>query len=319
MTRRVSKAFVLGAGLGTRLRPLTTVAPKPLIPIFGKPLITFAFDHLIAGGIEHFVINTHHLANQFTEQLSAGSYRERRVDLLYEPDLLETGGGLKNAEPLFGTETFIVYSGDVLTDVSLTRLLEAHWRNGNVVTLGLRQTGLAQPIVFDPATGRILDLAGRLSTGLTGTLDFANISVWNPEVFHRIPSETKISFVPVLVDWMREGAQVGGVLLDEGQWFNIGAVTEYLEVHRFVSVNDWHPTYLNSWPPRLALDVEIDGALELEGFSWVGSGARIGRDVRLRDSVVWARAKVAAGVHLHRCIVAGSCLEAGDHTNRIFL
>ena len=319
MTRRVSKAFVLGAGLGTRLRPLTTVAPKPLIPIFGKPLITFAFDHLIAAGIEHLVVNTHHLADQFTEQFPAGSYRERRLDLVHEPDLLETGGGIKNVESLFGTETFIVYSGDVLTNVSLTKLLEVHWRSGNIVTLGLRQTGLAQPIAFDPQTGRILDLAGRLNTGLAGTLDFANVSVWSPEVFRRIPPQTKVSFVPVLVDWMREGAQVGGALLDQGQWFNIGSVTEYFEVHRFVSVNDWHPTYVKAWPPRLDADVEIGGGVELEGFSWVGSGARIGPDVRLRDSIVWPRAEVVAGAHLHRCVVAGPCLEAGDHTDRIFL
>jgi NDP-sugar pyrophosphorylase family protein len=319
MTRRVSKAFVLGAGLGTRLRPLTNVAPKPLIPIFGKPLITFAFDHLIAAGIDHFVVNTHHLANQFTEQFSTGSYRERQVDLVHEPELLETGGGIKNAESFFGTEAFIVYSGDVLTDVSLAKLLEVHRQSGNVVTLGLRQTGLARPLVFDPGTGRVLDLAGRLTTGLTGTHDFANLSVWSPQVFNRIPPQTKISFVPVLADWMREGAQVGGVLLDEGEWFNIGSVTEYFELHRFVSVNDWRPSYLNIWPPRLAGGVEIEDGFALEGFSWVGSGARIGRDVRLHDSVVWPRAKVTAGARLRRCIVAGSCLEAGDHQDRIFL
>jgi NDP-sugar pyrophosphorylase family protein len=319
MTRRVSKAFVLGAGLGTRLRPLTTVAPKPLIPIFGKPLITFAFDHLIAAGIEHFVVNTHHLATQFNERFSAGSYRGCRVDLVHEPELLETAGGIKNAESLFGTEAFILYSGDVLTDVSLTKLLEAHWRSGNAVTLGLRQTGLAQPIVFDPATGRVLDLAGRLSTGLTGTLDFANISVWSPQVFRRIPPQTKISIVPVLADWIREGGQVGGALLEEGQWFNIGSITEYFEVHRFVNANDWHPSYLNVWPPRLAADVEIGGGLVLDGFSWVGSGARIGRDVHLRDSVIWPQTKVTAGARLQCSIVAGSCLEAGYHQDRIFL
>jgi NDP-sugar pyrophosphorylase family protein len=56
----ISKAFVLGAGLGTRLRPLTDSRPKPLVPVFNKPLITFAFDHLLHAGVQKFVVNTHH-------------------------------------------------------------------------------------------------------------------------------------------------------------------------------------------------------------------------------------------------------------------
>ncbi len=66
MIPRVRKAFVLGAGLGTRLRPLTNVLPKPLLPIFGKPLITFALDHLRQIGIEQFWVNTHHLPEKFS-------------------------------------------------------------------------------------------------------------------------------------------------------------------------------------------------------------------------------------------------------------
>ena len=71
----ITQAFVLGAGLGTRLRPLTEDLPKPLIPIFQKPLITFALDHLIAAGVESFVINTHHRAPAFQELFAQSSYR----------------------------------------------------------------------------------------------------------------------------------------------------------------------------------------------------------------------------------------------------
>src|SRR5437588_4738695 len=96
----ITQAFVLGAGLGTRLRPLTDELPKPLVPIFQKPLITFALDHLIAAGVERFVINTHRLAECFDHLFSAREYRGRDVDLINEPVLLETGGGIKNAEHL---------------------------------------------------------------------------------------------------------------------------------------------------------------------------------------------------------------------------
>src|SRR6478672_8990172 len=107
----ITKAFVLGAGLGTRLRPLTESIPKPLIPVFNKPLITFALDHLISVGVSSFVINTHRLADQFTEYFGSEKYNGYPIRLVHEPVLLETGGGIKNAEPFLNNEPFITYSG----------------------------------------------------------------------------------------------------------------------------------------------------------------------------------------------------------------
>jgi NDP-sugar pyrophosphorylase family protein len=117
MISRVRKAFVLGAGLGTRLRPLTNVLPKPLLPIFGKPLITFALDHLRQIGIEEFWINTHHLAEKFSSVFPSNEYHGAQLELVFEQNLLETGGGMKNLEQRMSEEVFIVYSGDILTDL----------------------------------------------------------------------------------------------------------------------------------------------------------------------------------------------------------
>src|SRR3954469_15465050 len=109
----LTQAFVLGAGLGTRLRPLTDDIPKPLMPIFHKPMITFALDHLLECGVRNFVINTHHLAEQFQQTFASGEYAGASVKLVHEPVLLETGGGIKNAQPLLAPAPFIVYSGDI--------------------------------------------------------------------------------------------------------------------------------------------------------------------------------------------------------------
>src|ERR1044071_845597 len=89
----ITQAFVLGAGLGTRLRPLTDDLPKPLVPIFQKPLITFALDHLIDIGIEKFFVNTHHRPERFAEVFPE-RYRDRRIQFSHEPELLETAGGI---------------------------------------------------------------------------------------------------------------------------------------------------------------------------------------------------------------------------------
>ncbi|PYI82767.1 MAG: hypothetical protein DMF09_13700, partial [Verrucomicrobia bacterium] len=99
---QITQAFVLGAGLGLRLRPLTDDLPKPLIPIFQKPLITFALDHLIQLGISRFIINTHKLPESFQGFFGANRYEDCSVTLVHEPELLETGGGIKNVETHLG-------------------------------------------------------------------------------------------------------------------------------------------------------------------------------------------------------------------------
>ena len=155
----ISQAFVLAAGLGTRLRPLTDESPKPLIPIFQKPLITFALDHLISTEVNRFVINTHRHRELFQNFFASNEYAGFPVSVVHEPDLLETGGGIKNAEGQLGGDPFLTYSGDILTDINLQPLIDEHFRRGNDVTLALRHTGLASDVCL--CEHRVVDIANR--------------------------------------------------------------------------------------------------------------------------------------------------------------
>src|SRR5205823_12822683 len=123
----ITQGFVLGAGLGMRLRPLTDDLPKPLVPIFQKPLITFAFDHLLAAGCDKLVVNTHRLPERFADVFPESLYRDRRILFLHEPEILGTGGGIKNAHRFFGNEPFVVYSGDILTEIGRASCRERVW------------------------------------------------------------------------------------------------------------------------------------------------------------------------------------------------
>jgi NDP-sugar pyrophosphorylase family protein len=294
---RIRQAFVLGAGLGKRLRPLTEEMAKPLIPIFQKPLITFALDHLRAAGLQSFIINTHHLPEQFEELLGAAT----DVRLVHEPVLLETGGGIKNVEQWLGSEPFLVYSGDILTDIDLEPLLLEHFRAGNDVTLALRTTGLAQGVAF--REGCVLDIGNRF--GHAGTHDFANVSVWSPAVFERIPPNEKISFVPVLAEWIREGGRIGGVIANERSWFNIGSRAGYLEVHRIIDRGNWKPAYVRDphWPVRVAPNAQVAPDAQLLGVCAIGAGAYIGAGTVLEDTIVWPGAQIASRSRLRNCIV----------------
>src|ERR1041385_2941468 len=231
----ITEAFVLAAGLGKRLRPLTDDLPKPLIPIFQKPLITFALDHLINAGVNRFVVNTHRCPELFRSFFNDGEYAGAPVTLVHEPELLETGGGIKNAESCLGSDPFITYSGDILTDVDLQPLVEEHFRRGNDVTLALRDTGLASDIAL--RDHRVVDITN--CYGIAGNLDFANIAVWSSAIFQRVPPQKKISFIPILLDWIGQGGKIGGLVINDAKWFNIGSRSEYLDVHRIISREHW--------------------------------------------------------------------------------
>lgn len=316
MRRDIGAAFVLGAGLGTRLRPLTDECPKPLVPVFHKPLITFALDHLIAAGVDSFLINTHHCASRYAEHFSDGVYRDRKVTLLHEPVLLGTGGGIKNAQTGLGDRPFLVYSGDILTDIDLEPLIEAHFSAGNDVTLALRETGFGSSIAV--RDGRVVDIGNRYGQG--GGYDFANVSVWNPSVFSRIPSGQALSFVPVLSDWIGEGGKIGGVILNDRGWFNIGSRKEYFAVHRTIHEEGWRPDYLpdKAWPIRVSPEARIAATARIEGYSAVGPGVDVGEGAVVRDSILWAGAKIASRSQLNACIVRDGRRVDGDWTDADF-
>ncbi len=306
----ITQAFVLGAGLGTRLRPLTDDLPKPLVPIFQKPLITFALDHLIDIGIESFVINTHLLPEQFANAFADHTYRDRPVKLVHEPELLETGGGIKNIEPYLKSGPFIVYSGDVLTDINLEPLVAEHFGGSNDVTLALRHTGLARGVALHD--GRILDIGNKY--GHAGNYDFANVSVWSPKIFERIPARTKISFIPILTEWIGNHGKIGGVVLNENHWFNIGSRAQYLEIHRVIA-DGWRPRYVETpeWPIRVAKSAIVAASAQLSGSFSIGADCSVGADAIIEDTILWPSAEIASKSHLRGCIVRTQQKASGFH------
>jgi NDP-sugar pyrophosphorylase family protein len=308
----IAQAFVLAAGLGKRLRPLTDELPKPLIPIFQKQLITFALDHLLGAGVEKFVVNTHRRPELFQSFFRRGDYAGAPVTLVHESELLETGGGIKNAEGCLGSDPFITYSGDILTDVNLQPLIEEHFRRGNDVTLALRDTGLASDIAL--RDHRIVDIANRY--GIGGNLDFANIAVWNSAIFRRIPPRKKISFIPILSNWIGQGGKIGGLVINDGKWFNISSRTEYLDVHRTILRDDWKPHYVKNrdWPERVSKSAIVDVSAELRGCSVVGEHCLVGAEAVLEDTILWPDAEIASKSQLHGCIVR-SRKVSGIHRN----
>ncbi len=299
-------AFVLGAGLGTRLKALTQQRPKPLIPVANKPLITYAFDHLLGAGIERFVVNTHWRAEAYATAFPGQSYRGAPIEFSHEfPDVLETAGGIKHAEPLIGPEPFFAYNGDILTDLPLEPALRAHRDSGNEITMVLRSKDGPLQVSLDHATGRISDIGKRLDPASDPAFLFTGIYLIEPAFFNRIPAAQKISVIPIFLEMIRTGARLGGIVIDDGHWWDLGTREQYLAVHAHLGAGE-------NW---IAETAQIDPTAKITGTTAIGSGTRIGAHASLHNCIVWEDAEIAAGSLLNECIVTAGARVTGIHSH----
>ena len=210
------EGFVLAAGLGTRLRPLTNDRPKALVEINGVTLLECTLRRLEAAGISHIVINVHHFADMVIEFI--GNHRwNATIDISDERDmLLDTGGGLKKAAPLFThNENILIHNVDILSDINLREVEKLHRKQENLVTLCVSQRETKRLLAFDER-GLLL---GRATEGLA----FSGISMVSPELFALLPEADHP--YPVIDEYIRlsaEGHRIGSFVHSPDHWLDVG-------------------------------------------------------------------------------------------------
>jgi len=233
MNKQINTAFILGAGLGTRLRPLTEDTPKPLLKIGGRPIITYAMEHLRAVGIKRFIVNTHHCAEKYAQVFPEGHWQGIPITFRHEPVLLDTAGGIKNIEDLITQdERIIVYNGDIVTNLPLEPLIEKHFERKTIVTLALRSTGPLLNVHVD-REGFVCDMRHILKNEGVKSCQFAGIYVVEKSFLNRLTAGKIESIVLPLLEMIKENPRsVGGVVIDDGFWHDVGTIEEYEKLNR---------------------------------------------------------------------------------------
>jgi mannose-1-phosphate guanylyltransferase/mannose-1-phosphate guanylyltransferase/phosphomannomutase len=321
--------MLLGAGLGTRLRPITYELPKPVVPVVGEPVMGHILRLLERHGFEQVVANLHYFPDLIRDRFGDGSDYGVELSYSFEQELLGTAGGVRNVRDFFGEETFLIISGDALTDIDLGALWARHRETGGIGTLALKRVEDPSQlgVVIVGEDGRIQGFQEKPDPAeALSDLGNCGIYVFEPEIFDHFPEKA-------FVDWAQD---VFPVLLDqdvpfhghetEQYWNDIGSLHEFRQGNfdaltgavkielsgrereqgvRIGETSQLGEQVLMEPPIYVGENCEIETDVRLTGPVVIGDGCTIGSGATLREVVIWPRSEVPERAMLIGAIAGG--------------
>lgn len=238
-------------------------------------MANYALRHCQAAGITDFAINTHHIPEAWNHAYPDKTFNGSPLRFFHESTLLETGGGIRNIQSFIGTDPLLIYNGDILTDIDITQLIAHHEASDNVATLALRTNG--ENCNVNLSGDHVTDMRNILGS-TPGTHQFTGIYCINPEILDLIPNEEVVSIVPAFIELIKR-QQLGAVVLDQGNWFDIGNPEAYRAVHKHLRLSRAdaiHPDAI----------IHPDATIDRETCI-IGPRATIPADAHLTNTIVW--------------------------------
>ncbi len=302
------QAFLFGAGFGVRLRPLTDTRPKVAVPVMGKPVIFHAIEQLAGIGIKKMVINRHYKGDVLEGM--AGDGEQWNVEIRYstEKDILETGGGLKYAEPLISSQTFIAYNGDILCDIDLRDAIAFHRQHKAMVTLITAPWCAPRQLTLD-ANNRIIDIRKSIYKSSVPTHTFLGIHILEREIFSYM-EHGKYSIIKTYLSLIKDGAPVFAYDMPRGYWYDIGSIEQYKLAHKMLCAQ----TAFSNATSCLSV---MDKSACQRGYVSLGERVVIEEDVYMEDVIVWDDVTIKKGACLKDVIVRDGLTVEGTFENDI--
>lgn len=248
------KAMILAAGLGTRLRPLTDARSKALVTVAGRPMIYWVIARLARYGFTDIIVNAHHFAEQIEAFAAAYDDPEVSLTVSVEEEILDTGGGVRNAAWFFDREEpFLVHNVDVLTDLDLSGLMnahlaDAHSASGALVTVGVKERKSSRHLLFDRSDclcGWRSEVTGekrmvRPSRGKITSLPFMGVYAMSPAALARMQEAGPFSIIDFFLDLASAGNGEGvrAFRAEEARWADLGSVDRIAAAERLFGA-DW--------------------------------------------------------------------------------
>jgi mannose-1-phosphate guanylyltransferase/phosphomannomutase len=318
----------MAGGEGSRLRPLTSRRPKPLAPVAGKPIMELILELLHRHGFSDVVATLHYLADEIEAYFGDGSAHGVAMHYVVEDTPLGTAGAVKMAHDLLIGETFLVISGDALTNLDLGAVVRHHREQGNDVTIALQRVTnpLEFGVVVTDESGRIVRFLEKPSWGevFSDTIN-TGIYVLEPSILGRMQRGKVYDFSKDLFpDMLRDGAKLGGYVID-AYWTDIGNLEQYQQANydavsgqvgiefpgRPVATRVYagegtriDPEARIEGPVVIGRDVRIAAGASIVGPAVIGDRTIVGRAASVCRSVLWEDVYVGEEASLNDCTVA---------------
>ena len=320
----------MAGGEGTRLRPLTSNAPKPMIPVTNRPMMEHVIGLLRQHGFDEIVVTVAFMANAIRTYFGDGAEFGVRMVYATEETPLGTAGSVRNAMDVLD-ERFLVISGDVLTDIDLTSVIKVHEERGAMASIALKamENPLEFGIVITREDGSIERFLEKPTWGqvFSDTIN-TGIYVLEPEIFDYIPAGRPVDFSEeVFPALLAEGKPLFGHTV-EGYWEDVGALDAYLSAHRDVldakvaldvpgfplgegvwlgEGTEVHPSATIVGPAVIGDYTVVEAGAHLGEYTVLGSNVWVGPEAYLERSIVHDNTYLGGGVRLRGCVVGRSC------------
>lgn len=325
------KAIIMAGGEGTRLRPLTCDCPKPMMRLMNRPVMAYAIELARRYGIRDIAVTLGYLPDAITDYFDDGSDRDVNLKYYVEDRPLGTAGGVKQASD-FLDETFIVLSGDGVTDLDIARALEFHKAHRALATLVLKtvENPLEYGVVMTDERHRVTGFIEKPDpSNVFSAAANTGIYILEPEIFAWMPESGAYDFGSQLFPTLlRANQPIYGYLMD-GYWCDIGDVSAYVQAHvdamdgkiNLPGLKDGfiasassviiHPTAQIERPCVISEGVEIQAHAQIGPYSVIGPGCVIGENASVKRSILWPNVKLHAKAQARGCVLGReSILEA---------
>jgi mannose-1-phosphate guanylyltransferase len=316
------KAMILAAGLGTRLRPLTLVRPKVLVPVVGTPVLEFWLWHLRKAGARAAVVNVFHLSEKLACAVAGDSW-PLPVESRVEQVLLGTGGGLRNVLDFLGAEPAIVINGDIICDAPLDELLGKHAELGAAASLLLHDCPRFNNVAVDENDlvlgfgPEALEL--KQNRPNLKLLAFTGIHCIDPAILSALPRDRFSDILTLYREMIRAGRPPRAIYRPGLFWREMGSIEAYWELTRELVAmrEDFLPPLHCGGGGWIHPGASIDPGVELRGVVVAGDGCRVMKGALLEDVILRDRVRVAPGSRLRRCIATDGSAVQGAHDGEI--
>lgn len=333
------KAVIMAGGEGSRLRPLTSNLPKPMLPLANRPMMEYVVDLLVRHGITELVVTVAYMADTIRDYFGDGSEFGVSIEYATEEVPLGTAGSVRNASRHLDGR-FLVISGDVLTDIDLGEVLDAHERSGALATIGLVRVPdpLEFGIVITRDDGSIERFLEKPSWGqvFSDTIN-SGVFICEPAVLDHIAPDRAVDFsgevFPAMLD---AGLGLYGAVVD-GYWEDVGTLDAYLRAHRDLldgtvdarlegfDVGEGvrlgenaivHPDAIVEGPAVVGDNCRIEAGARLGPYTVLGGSIRVRADADLERSVVGDNSYLGEGVRVAGTVIGRRCdLRRGVRTD----